>query len=217
MSSYSIRHEGSPRSVDGLTAADITQGLLDGQWEPTDEVMAPGDPDWTALENHPDFAETALDVEPPPSRPLDDETRLDMNALIDVTLVLLIFFILTTSYAALQKMLDLPGTAAEGGLRGPPRVTPEQVEKFMIRVEVRLEKGDGGKEVPEIKVEGQPVALDGLVGTLKKYVTDSRKTEMLLDHSPRVPHGVVVAIQDAARGAGIQQVHLLVPREELKK
>jgi hypothetical protein len=31
----------------------------------------------------------------PPAKPYDDETRLDMTALIDVTLVLLIFFILT--------------------------------------------------------------------------------------------------------------------------
>ncbi len=216
MSTWKIRHEGSPKAVEGVTTAEVVRGLQDGLWDATDEVLGPDDTTWKALENHPQFEETVLDLVPPPAPPHDDETRLDMNALIDVTLVLLIFFILTTSYAALQKMLDAPKMSADGAA-GPPRVTKEQVEKFMIQVEVRMEKGAGGQETPVIKVEGQTVPQGDLVNALRKYVTGTRKIEMLLDHSPRVPHGAVVAVQDAARGAGIEQVHLLVPKEELKR
>ena len=42
---FSVRHEGSPRAVSGLTAAEIIAGLEVGRWEPTDEVRGDGEAD----------------------------------------------------------------------------------------------------------------------------------------------------------------------------
>jgi biopolymer transport protein ExbD len=215
--SWKVRHEGSPRAVEGLTPGQIAQGLVDGHWEPTDEVMGPDDPQWVAIENHPVFAEAAMDLDPPEVKSYDDETRLDMNALIDVCLVLLVFFILTTSYAALQRLIDMPGMSIER-VSGAPKVTKEAVERLMIKVEVRMVRGGEGageKDVPVIKVEGETVEPDQVGRALARFVKDTRKTELLIDYSPRVPYGTVIGIQDAAAGAGIQQVHILVPKEEL--
>src|SRR5207245_10488453 len=108
---YSVRHQGSPRWVDGLTVAEVVEGLQEGQWDPTDEVKGPADPDWVAIENHPQFEEIAADLEPPPGTQDVDETRLDMNPVIDVALVLLVFFMLTASYAAIQSVLIMPSGA----------------------------------------------------------------------------------------------------------
>jgi biopolymer transport protein ExbD len=212
--SWNVRHEGSPRAVEGLTPGQIAQGMLDGRWEPTDEVMGPQDGAWVALENHPQFADVALELEPPPGRPHEDESRLDMNAMIDVCLVLLVFFILTTSYAALQRLINSPALAHDK-IHGAPVVTDKQVKEFMIKVTARMSGGDKGE--PVIKVEDKTVPQDQLQTELTRFVKDTRKTELLIDHSPRVPHGVIVAIQDAAAGAGIQKVHILVPPEELEK
>ena len=217
--SWKVRHEGSPRAVEGLALAQVIQCLQDGLWEPTDEVMGPQDAGWVAFENHPQFAELAADLEPPPAKGYDDETRLDMNTLIDVCLVLLVFFILTAAVAATQKMIAMAGTTGEG-VQGPPRVTKEKVEQFMIKVEVRQERRtvDGEtKEVSVIKVEDKEVPRDALLAELTRYARASGKTELLIDHSPKVPHGVVVAIQDAAKGAGISRVHILVPKEEAQR
>src|SRR5437763_223230 len=93
--SWRLRHEGSPRSIDDLTLHDVVEGLEEGRWEPTDEVHGPGDTDWIAIENHPQLEQVAADLEPPPPRDLDDQSHVDMTALIDVCLVLLVFFILT--------------------------------------------------------------------------------------------------------------------------
>lgn len=213
---WKVRHEGSPRAVEGLTLAQVVQGLLDGHWEPTDEVMGPQDQRWVAIEAHPQLEPVALDLEPPPPKTYDDETRLDMTALIDVCLVLLVFFILTTSYAVLQRLIDLPGMSADKPL-GAPKVTREVIDKLMIKVDVRMAHGNDGGEVPVIKVEGETVEKDDLRAVLSRYVRDTHKTELIIDHSARVPHGVVIAIQDAAAGAGIHQVHILVPKEELGK
>jgi biopolymer transport protein ExbD len=205
--SWKIRHQGSPKSIDGLTLPEIVEGLHDGLWEPTDEVMGPDDLKWTAIENHPQLADIALDIDPMPPPHHPDETRLDMTALIDVTLVLLIFFILTTSYAALQKMLDAPGGGSDK-TKGVLTVTPKQVEELMIKVEVRQIDGDS-----VIKVEGQEVRPEELLDTLGRYVKDTRKTELLMDYAADVPYGVIVAILDAAKGAKITLVHNLAPKE----
>jgi biopolymer transport protein ExbD len=213
--SWKVRHEGSPRFVEGLTPGQIAQGLVEGHWEPTDEVMGPQDTDWVKIENHPVFADAAMDLEPPVGKPHEDETRLDMTPIIDVCLVLLVFFILTTSYAALQRLIEAPAMA-QTKIKGAPKVTKEQVQQFMIKVTARME-GSGEKDVPVIKVEEKEVPLDRLRMELTRYVKDTRKTELLIDHSPRVPHGTIIAIQDAAAGAGIREVHILVPPEELDR
>ena len=147
---WKIRHEGSPEVVE-LTRDELLEQLGDGAWEATDEILAPGDTEWQSLENHPETAEIAADLEPPPARPYDDETRLDMNALIDVTLVLLVFFILTTSVAALQKRLEAP--SAEEGKAGVAVFTKDQVANQMIHVKVSVENGEPVYRVEEKVVD----------------------------------------------------------------
>jgi biopolymer transport protein ExbD len=209
--SWKIRHQGSPRSIEGLTLPEVEEGLQDGLWEPTDEVTGPSDSNWVHIEDHPQLAELAADIEPPPPKVHDDETHLDMNALIDVCLVLLIFFILVTSYAALQKMLDLPSATAAGA-KGPLVVTKEKVKEVMIHVKVQQENGK-----PVIRVEDRVVEKGNLTAVLRSFVRgEQHKTELLIEHDKDVPHGIIVAIQDAAKGAGVEQLHLLIPPEELK-
>src|SRR5437879_4044447 len=115
---WRIRHEGSPRAVEGLSLAEVVEGLQDGLWEPTDEVMGPLDHDWVALETHPQFADIAID-------------------------------------------------------------------------------------------------LETLVPAIKNWVKKERKNELLID-AAGVEWGVIVAIQDAAKGADVQKVHLLERTEEGK-
>jgi biopolymer transport protein ExbD len=206
---WRIRHQGSPRAVEGLSLAEVLEGLQDGVWEPTDEVMGPLDRDWVALENHPQFADAAADPEPHPPRHYDDETHLDFNPLIDVCLVLLIFFILTTSYAALQKVLPMPGVSAKA-VEGPPKLTQEEVKEYMIKIVARQESGK-----PVIRIEDEIADPENLVPAIRRWVKKERKSDLLID-AAGVEWGVVVAIQDAAKGANVQKVHLLEQSKEGK-
>ena len=202
--SWKIRHEGSPRSIEGLTLPQVIEGLRDGLWEPTDEVRGPQDKQWVALESHPQTAEIAADLEPPPPPSHGDETRLDMNPLIDVALVLLIFFILTTSYAAAQRLLEMPKSTKEKE-KGPITISKAKIEKFTIQLKIRVEKG---KEV--VYVEDKPVDAQYLVASLRNFVKETRKTQLLIDADPDVSWEKIVYVQDAAKGAGIQRAHFLV-------
>jgi biopolymer transport protein ExbD len=206
---WKVRHQGSPTSLGDLSLAQVAEGLADGRWEPTDEVMGPDDKDWVPLEIHPQLEEIAAELEPPPPRHYDDETRLDMNALIDVCLVLLIFFILTTSYAIMQKQLEAPGVSADKG--GPPIITKDKVEQQMIPVTVRM---DGDR--PVITVVDHPVDLRDLESELRRFLKATRKTQMLLDIAYDAPQSVMVAVQDAAKGAGMERVSLVLPEKGKK-
>jgi len=201
---WKIRHQGSPSALSDLTLAQVAEGLADGRWEPTDEVMGPADKEWVPIESHPQLEEIAAQLEPPPPRHYDDETRLDMNALIDVCLVLLIFFILTTSYAVLQKRMEAPGVS--GDKAGPAVITTEKVAQQMIRVTVRMENGN-----PVYKVEDQVVDPNNLQAELRRFVRATSKTQLLFEHDYDVPHGAVVAVQDAAKLAGMEKVSLVLP------
>jgi biopolymer transport protein ExbD len=188
----------------------VAEGLQDGLWETTDEVMGPADADWVGIDSHPQFAELAEDLEQPPARRHEEETRLDMNPLIDVTLVLLIFFILTTTYAALEKVLDAPGITPKD-VEGPPKVTKEKVAEVMIKVTIRLENGK-----PVIRIEDEVADPENLVPALKNFVKSTRKTELLLDVGKGVDYGMAVMVQDAAKGADVDKVHYLL-QEKPKK
>jgi biopolymer transport protein ExbD len=204
MTAWKVRHEGSPQSIEGLSLPQLLEGLQDGRWEPTDEVMGPQDAAWQPIENHPQLAEVAADLEPPPPRVYDDETRLDMNALIDVCLVLLIFFIMTTSYSLLQKRLDAPN--ATPSAPGPATITEKEVNDLMIRVSIHMKDGK-----PETTVEKEVVDPRRLEQVLSSLTNQTGKHELVLEHDDDVPQQAVVAVLDAARGARVERVRLVVP------
>jgi biopolymer transport protein ExbD len=166
--------------------------------------MGPQDAGWIAIESHPQLAEVAEDLEAPPPRGEDDETRLDMNPLIDVALVLLIFFILTASYEALQRVLQAPSMTSKQ-LKGPPVKTKAQIKQYSIKVDIKNEKG---KTV--VYVEDKPVEETDLPAALAQYVRNTRKTQMVLDVDPGVPWGKVILVQDAAKGAGVEDAAYVV-------
>jgi len=210
--SWKVRHEGSPRTVDDLTPGLIAQGLEDGQWAPTDEVQGPGETNWTAIESHPVFAEVAEDVDMTPERKPDEGTHLDMTALIDVCLVLLVFFILTTGYAALQKMLEMGQLNFQKQL-GVRKVTPDQVKELMLQVSVKMEDG---KSV--MRLENEVINPSDLAARLSDLVRQKHKVNLLVSHDAEVPWGDVVPIKDAAKFAGIQDKVLWnVPPEFLSQ
>ncbi len=201
---WKVRHEGSPQAIDNLSPQEIVEGLADGLWEPTDEVRGPDDAAWAPLESHPLFEEAAADVEPPPP-PHHDESNIDMNPLIDVCLVLLVFFIITTSYAILQKRLEAADVPPDG--KAPPTITREKAEQTMIRVSIKMVSGK-----PVTTIDDTEVAPDRLTAELLRRVGQTQKTILLLENEPEVPHGAVVRVQDAAKGAGIKKILLALPQ-----
>jgi len=197
--SWKVRHEGSPKFVEVASAQEVLHDLVDGLWEPTDEVRGPQDTKWVALENHPQFAEAASEIEPLPKFH-EDESKLDMNALIDVCLVLLIFYILTTTYAQLQAQIKHP--SLQGDDAGPAKVTDEEIKNQMIRVTIRLE---GDK--PVFRIEDKVVEEGQLVAEFRRFVSAKHTTTVLLVFEGDVTNKTLTMIEDAATVAGVDRIN----------
>lgn len=215
--SWQLRHEGSPEALKDLSLQQIVEGLRDAQWETTDEVMGANDTQWRRIEAHPEFAEIAEELATPPPVRYEEPTSLDMNALIDVCLVLLIFFMITTAYASMvQKSVPLPAT--KGDAKGIRVVRVEDVKSRMIRVQAYHDSSNK----PVIRVENQTLSdavtsdgridADKLRDALRPFVKgEDHKTEVLLD-ARDITWDHVIQIQDAARSAGVQTVHHLMTK-----
>lgn len=201
MSTWYVRHEGSPAATELPSAQRVLEGLRDGDWEPTDEVRGPADPHWRSIADHPHFAEAVADMEPPPP-PHPDETRLDMNPLIDVALVLLIFFILTATYTTLRRAIELPPEPSDQ--KGKPQqvVKFDDVKDLVFKVKVRMEEGR-----PVIKIEDRVVLLDEIVTAMQEFVRSTGRKQLWADVAADVPWGVEATIYDAAKGAGVHQIY----------
>ena len=198
MSTWRIRHAGSPESIEIPSADRVVAGLRDGDWEGSDELIGPGEQSWKAIEDHPTFSEICQDLEPVKLEP-PDETRLDMNPLIDVSLVLLIFFILTTTYSSLRRSIDLPDAPTKD--KGKPNPTPPDKQR-VFKVKVWVED-----EETKIKIEEFFVKEDELEKVLKEVIAKTGKHEMFLDIDPDTPWGIETKIYDAARGADVRQIY----------
>jgi biopolymer transport protein ExbD len=199
---WKVRHEGSPEAVD-RTLETLTDELADGVWETTDEIQEPGSTKWVSFENHPSFAEMCEELETPPKPAPEGEAHLDFNALIDVTMVLLIFFILTTTVAALQKRIEAP--TADKSKKGITQITQDKAEATTVMVKVTVENGE-----PVVLLGGKKVGLQGLAGLIRAQITP-QKTTLLLEHDDFVSTEVVVEIISAAKAAGLDRVQYVVP------
>jgi biopolymer transport protein ExbD len=188
--------------VEGLSIAELIQGLQEGLWDPTDEVQGPNDKSWVTIEEHPQLVDVIHELDPLEIVHVEEQTHIDMNALIDVCLVLLIFFILTTSYQTLEKVLAMPSTRPDDP-SAVKVVAQTDVENYMILVRARTE---GGK--PVVWVEGEEVPESQLQTVLAREARKAKKQQVLLDASG-VEYGTVIKIIDAAGGANIEQVHFL--------
>jgi biopolymer transport protein ExbD len=198
---WSLRPAGTTNATDGLSADDVLDGVKEEIFDPTDEVMGPNDSGWVSLEHHPVFAQAMADYEPPPPKAMEDETRLDMNPLIDVALVLLIFFILTTTYEELRKEFNPPPGERQNKAGS---VTDKDLDKITVRVTAKM-------------VDGQPVFSVGVGGEMAvvaqkdleakfKEFKDENHRALAMEVDPQVPWKAVVAIQDAAAGAKFTEI-----------
>lgn len=201
-----MRHEGSPHVTANLSAQQVIQGLYEGVWTPTDEVRGAADTRWLPLDEHPYFEEAVADYEPPKKIKHVGEDNLDMNPLIDVALVLLIFFILTTTYDALRKVMEMPSASAKG--EKVKTITEAQAKTEFIRCEAR--GGPDGK--PIYKVDDEEVREDQLQTAFNRAIAAGR-SKLLID-AKDVSVDTFIKIIDAGKGAKVDpKITMRVERE----
>jgi len=127
------------------------------------------------------------------ARPEDDDAGIGLAPLIDVVLLLLIFFLVTTSFREPELPLSLP-RATTGEAAGPERVVVSLAANGELRVDGRA-----------VDLEALGVYLEERVGA---DAAERFALEIRADQDVR--HGRVVEVLDLARRRGVERLGIAV-------
>lgn len=142
--------------------------------------------DW---EDHPAFHNA-------PRRSIKDEA--DMTSMVDVTFLLLIFFMVTASFSVTKALQTQPPSSEEGAASAAAPMTMDELAAESVMVEIGA---DDTLKVDDVQVAGPVELLTVLAAKI-----GAGKTEMVIEAEYRATHGMVVAVTDAGMQVGMQRV-----------
>ena len=119
-------------------------------------------------------------------RPADLRVSIDIAPLVDVVFLLVIFFAVSTTFLETSGLkLELPQSAA---------TADREVREIAV-----LLGADG-----EIVFDGETLDLAGLRPRLEQALAETDRKIVVLRADKETPHGDVVEVMDAVRGAGAE-------------
>ena len=123
----------------------------------------------------------------------EEDYSLQLTSLIDVVFLLLIFFMVSTSFVDFTRRLDIELPEAKS--------SAEVVEKKSFLIEVGAEK--------RISLNGKTVLLDDLESELKAGVVSGKfKPSLTVKADKRLDYGYVIKVMGLISGAGIRDISL---------
>lgn len=130
--------------------------------------------------------------------------EMDLTPMVDVTFLLLIFFMITASFS-LQKTLEVPPPDPE--TQGASPVPLDQIEENSVVV--RVEAGDA------YFVDDRPIGTaDDLPAALTAAMTEGNRSELVIEASDAARHESVVRVYDAGNEVGMQRIRLAATAAE---
>jgi len=134
-----------------------------------------------------------------------DEGELDMTPMVDVTFLLLIFFMITAAFA-LQKSIEVPPVGEEAAAAQ----TVDDLEKDSIVIRI-----DGDNifwiGAPRWEAEQKVVSKQDLIVKLREAREDEHDgpAKLLVQANGDSRHEFVVAALDAGSGVGMEEIRLM--------
>jgi len=127
-----------------------------------------------------------------------EEPRVDLTPMVDVVFLLLIFFMISTTF------VESPGISIK-----LPETSSQTIDREPKEIKVYLSK-EG------VIYHGEKnISIDDYKGLLAEYQADAKETTVLLLADQDSRHGKVVVLMDLARDAGFTK--LAIATEQRKK
>ncbi|TWU27255.1 ExbD/TolR family protein [Bythopirellula polymerisocia] len=134
------------------------------------------------------------------------EDEMDLTPMVDVTFLLLIFFMITAAFA-LQKSLEIPPVKEQ---EGAVTQTVDDLEKdsIVVRVDEDNVFWISGPSSPE---EQRATSAQEMIVKLRKVREESPSgaAKMLVQANGDARHEFVVAALDAGTGVGMEEIRLM--------
>ncbi|MBM81928.1 MAG: hypothetical protein CMJ78_15250 [Planctomycetaceae bacterium] len=135
-----------------------------------------------------------------------EEDELDMTPMVDVTFLLLIFFMITASFT-MQKTLQVPPPDKDEKGAATTVQTLEDFEEESVIVNI------DSKSV--VYVEDEAVSdPSGIADALRDNMRAGQKFEIVITAHVKCMHEIVVKVIDAANEVGMQRIRLATSQED---
>ncbi|RLS53876.1 MAG: hypothetical protein DWH91_13260 [Planctomycetota bacterium] len=184
-----------------LVPGEVPETAIVDKVAPTQAPLdpAPRSPNTASL-----WEDSEAPPEPKPKRKAPED-GLDMTPMVDVTFQLLIFFMITASFAV-QKALQ---TTAPEPNEDPSQqvVQVEQIQEESVVVSI---DANDAMLVDDEPIEG----IYALVEVLQGKMGSEQKNNLLIEADYKASHGAVVAVIDAGITAGMQGIRKKQAGEE---
>ncbi|MCB2188012.1 MAG: biopolymer transporter ExbD [Deltaproteobacteria bacterium] len=127
--------------------------------------------------------------------PGSEEPEINMAPLIDMVFILLIFFLVTTSFVR------------ESGIKvnRPQAASAQTLEQGALMVGLDAAGG--------IHLEGRQVSLHGVRGLVERYLAENPQGSVIVAGDRQLPTGRLIAVVDQCRLAGARDVAVAAQAE----
>ncbi len=132
--------------------------------------------------------------------------ELDLIPMVDCVFLLLVFYMITASYA-LQKTIEMGKPAAEkkGALQAVQSADETAQSSVVVQIDARN----------RISVDDVPLAsVSGLADVLRAKMNGEQKNELVVEADPRAFNETIVAVIDAAHDLQFQHVRMAITTGE---
>ena len=123
----------------------------------------------------------------------DDDAQIDMTPMLDIVFIMLIFFIVTTSFVK-EKGLEV----------NRPKENQNQQNKPSKALSIRID------EVGKIMMNGREVDIRRVVANIQTFLAENNTDSAAIQAHEETEHGIVVEVMNQAKEAGIEKVSVLV-------
>ena len=128
-----------------------------------------------------------------------EEDEMDLTPMVDMTFLLLIFFMITASFSV-QKSLDFPAPSPEQKGAAQTIHTLEELESSSIVVRI--------DDRNAITVDDEPVPDPTRLADTLRAALSTQRNELILSADDLALHETVVQVIDAANEAGMQRIRM---------
>jgi biopolymer transport protein ExbD len=124
----------------------------------------------------------------------DDDMRVELTSMTDIVFLLLIFFMVSTTFVDFSRRLDI---------QLPESKAAEVVQEVQQHV---VEMGQEGS----LRLDGQHVRLEELVQQLQPRQGQAVQRSVIIKADKRLPYGQVVTVLGLVRQANIHDIAVAV-------
>lgn len=124
----------------------------------------------------------------------DDDIRLDLTSMTDIVFLLLIFFMVSTTFVDFSRRLEIQLPDA------PEAEVVQDVQQHVV------ELGSDGS----LRLDGDAVRLEALTSQLQRRAAPAQQRSVIIRADKRLPYGQVVTVLGHVRQADIRDIAVAV-------